>query len=363
MRKLRAALYNPYLDTLGGGELHILSILKVLEQEECDITIFWDKNLEKEIHNKFHLKFENKLIFKKNIFHQFSSHFERIKSLSQFDYFFYVTDGSYFFSSAKKTFIFSMVPKKSLYQMSFLNKIKTSRFSFIANSLFTAGWLKKWGIRAQVIYPYLDDSFINESIQVKKDNIILSVGRFYSHTHTKNHLALISLFKQYKQHNPLFKDYVLILLGGLKYEDQSYFKQIEKEVGKDPSIVLIPNVAYSKLLSLYQKAKYYWHLAGYEVDDTIHPEQVEHLGIAPVQAMATGCLTLCVNRGGPREIITSGENGFLFDDKKQLFAQMDKVAGNIKLQDLLRKNSRKYIQNNFRYQTFANRVKQVILDK
>ena len=35
----RAALYDPYLDILGGGEKHILSILKVLEDEGYEIIV------------------------------------------------------------------------------------------------------------------------------------------------------------------------------------------------------------------------------------------------------------------------------------------------------------------------------------
>ena len=100
LAKRRIALYNPYLDTLGGGEKHILSILKVLEDEGCEISIFWDKNLQNEIQNRFALQFKNKLIFLPNIF-KTKDTLRTLKTLQTFDYFFYVTDGSYFFSPAK----------------------------------------------------------------------------------------------------------------------------------------------------------------------------------------------------------------------------------------------------------------------
>ena len=44
----RVALYDPYLDTLGGGEKHILSILEVFAEQGYEVNIFWDKNLTKE---------------------------------------------------------------------------------------------------------------------------------------------------------------------------------------------------------------------------------------------------------------------------------------------------------------------------
>ena len=58
MKRKRAALYNPYLDTLGGGEKYILSILKVLEDEGFALDIFWDENLQEDFKVKFNLSFD-----------------------------------------------------------------------------------------------------------------------------------------------------------------------------------------------------------------------------------------------------------------------------------------------------------------
>jgi hypothetical protein len=41
----KAALYDPYLDVMGGGEKHILSILQVLEHEGYEANVFWDHDL------------------------------------------------------------------------------------------------------------------------------------------------------------------------------------------------------------------------------------------------------------------------------------------------------------------------------
>ena len=53
---LRVGLYNPFLDTLGGGEKHILSIIDVLGEQGAEITIFWDKDLTKQMENRFSLQ-------------------------------------------------------------------------------------------------------------------------------------------------------------------------------------------------------------------------------------------------------------------------------------------------------------------
>ena len=63
MKRKKAALYNPDLDILGGGEKHILSILRVLEDEGYEINIFWDKDLTNEIKTNFKLEFGHKINF------------------------------------------------------------------------------------------------------------------------------------------------------------------------------------------------------------------------------------------------------------------------------------------------------------
>lgn len=74
----RAALYDPYLDTLGGGEKHILSILKALQDEDYEVSIFWNKNLQNQIENRFRLQFSSRLKFLPNVFAR-KSHFEEAK--------------------------------------------------------------------------------------------------------------------------------------------------------------------------------------------------------------------------------------------------------------------------------------------
>jgi hypothetical protein len=120
--KKSVALYDPYLDILGGGEKYILSVLKILEQLGLEINIFWDKDLSSEIKDRLSVNF-NKLKFIPNIFNK-ASNIGKLITLKQFDYFFYLTDGSYFLSSAKKNFIYVMVPKKELVNMNFINKTK-----------------------------------------------------------------------------------------------------------------------------------------------------------------------------------------------------------------------------------------------
>ena len=360
----RVALYNPYLDTLGGGEKHILSILKVLQEEGFEINIFWDKDLTEQIEEKFSLHYINKLEWLPNIFKNKTFPFSTLKTLQTlrtFNYFFYVTDGSYFFSTAKKNFVFCMVPQKNLYPYNIINILKTWNYQFIANSQFTGNWLNKWGIKNQVIHPYIDDVFINSNVNNKEKNI-LSVGRFFPHLHSKQQEVVIKLFKKIKK-NGLFRDYKLIIAGGLKKEDKDYFHKLKALVNNDKSIYLKPNLNFDELYKLYKLSNFFWHFTGYGIDENIHPEQVEHLGITPLEAMASGCITFCYNAGGPKEIIKNGETGFLFNNEKELIEKMELCIKNQELSKKIINNAKKYVKENFSYEVLKKRVREVILCK
>lgn len=355
--KKNIALYDPYLDVMGGGEKHVLSILQVLEKSGFEIYIFWDQNLFSSIKNNLNLSF-NHLTFLSNIFKS-SSPFEKINKLKNFDMFLYVTDGSYFISSAKKNVIFCMVPNKTLYRMTLLNKIKTLNTVFISNSTYTQLWLKKWGITSSVIYPYVTNDLLNTNLaEIKKEEIVLSVGRFFGHLHAKKHEEIIDTFLIFQKTNPQFK---LVLVGGLKEEDKPYYESLVNHIGNNKNILLKPNLPYHELITYYRKSMFFWHFAGYGVDETKHPEMVEHLGMTPLEAMATGTIPFCYRAGGPKEIITDGENGFLFKTQAEILLKTTKMIQNNSFYDNVVKNGQKYIKKYFSYEVFEKKVKETLL--
>lgn len=361
MKRKRAALYNPYLDTLGGGEKYILSILKVLEGEGFALDIFWNEKLQDDFKVKFNLSFDYRINFIPDIFVNKPGFIKKVLQLRKYDYFFYVTDGSYFFSTAKKNFVYAMVPQASLYNLTQINKLKLSSYKFITHSKFTQKCLKSFGVDSLLLYPYLDLEFISsEPVTFKKERIILSVGRFFQHLHTKKQDEIINCFKQLKK-DKSFSDCKLILAGGLKQEDSEYFEDLKKKAGGDPSIVFKPNVTFHELFDLYKKASFYWHFAGLGIDENLHPEETEHLGITPLEAMSMGCLTFCVNSGGPKENIKDGKTGFLFTTKSELLTKMQEIAGKQSEQEKIRKNAKNYILGHFTFSKFRSRIKELVL--
>ncbi len=365
MRKnLKVALYDPYLDTLGGGEKHILSILEVFAEQGYEVNIFWDKDLLKEIKNRFSLQLINQLKWLPNIFKKNVSTLKTLvtlrtlKTLKAFDYFFYVTDGSYFFSGAKNNFVFCMVPDKKLYNLNLLNRLKLWNYKFISNSPYTTKWLTKWNINSITIPPYIDidKSAKGRSTSGRKEKIILSVGRFFPHLHSKNQEEIIKTFKKLKNKSKEFKDYKLILAGGFKKEDQKYFDDLKRLSANDSSIIFKPNISLYELYELYELAAYFWHFTGLGSDENKNPELVEHLGITPLEAMASGCLTFCYSAGGPKELIKNGKNGFLFSDVDELIGKMIKVDSDEPLKKEVRNFAISFVKKQFSYEVFKEKV-------
>lgn len=357
MKRKTAALYDPYLDIMGGGERHILSILQALELEGYEISIYWDKNVSADIRTRLNLQFKH-LTFLPNIF-SFPSPIQKIQKLSSFDVFFYVTDGSYFFSSAKKNFVFCMVPNKKLYQMSLLNRIKTSNYKFISNSSYTKEWMKKWGVNSEVVYPYVSQELLDIDLaHTEKEKIILSVGRFFPHLHAKKHEEIIEAFGKFYEKHP---DFRLVLAGGVKNEDMGYFKSLENIASKHKNIVLKPNIAHEELVQLYRTSMFFWHFAGYGVDEEKNPDRVEHLGMTPLEAMAAGSIPFCYRAGGPKEIIQEGKNGYLFLTVFELLEKMERLLTDPQQCQPMKIAARQLIKNKFSYEAFKERVADTIL--
>ena len=351
MRRKTVGLYTPYLDIMGGGEKHILSILKVFDDAGYNTILFWDTDVSSKIKERLKLTF-NHLRFETDL--KKMTLLEKARKLSPLDWLLYVTDGSYFFSPAKNTAIFCMVPDKQLYNISPLNALKTVNASFIANSHFTASWLHKWGIYSRVIYPFISDELFLEN-PVKKKALVLTVGRFFKHLHAKRQDDLIRAFLKFHQRH---KEYTLVLAGGVKKEDMSYVKELRKEFPQ-PFIQFKTNISFNVLRELYKEASLYWHFTGFEVDALTHPEQVEHLGITPLEAMASRAVPFCFNAGGPQEFIADGKNGFLFNSVEELLQQTSYFLNTPTLQDKMREEAYRFSLKSFHYNQFASHVKKM----
>ena len=74
---------------------------------------------------------------------------------------------------------------------------------------------------------------------------------------------------------------------------------------------------------------------------------VEHLGMAPLEAMAAGTVPFCYEAGGPKEIISDGENGFLFINSDKLLSKTEKVLKDENEYKKVQRKGQEYIKKIF----------------
>ncbi len=311
----KALVYDPYLDTLGGGERYCLTLALGLVSADYAVDIAWP---ERDILQKAELRYgldlsslkSNKRAYELCRHHP--SLWKKILFFSHYDLIFWVSDGSLPFLSAKKNFVHFQVPFKKIGGSSLVNKIKTLFIKkFIYNSAFTATVHEKHfpQNKSLILYPPIDvDSFRPG----KKEKVILSVARFDSPSHPKRQDILIEAFRILNQTHP---EYQLFLAGG-SHGTSDTLQQLKDQAGNLP-IKFIVNPDFTKLKSLYSQASFFWHAAGYGLDEQNDPEKVEHFGMTTVEAMASGSVPVVIGKGGQKEII-SRDTGFLCQSPQEI---------------------------------------------
>lgn len=310
---MKIGLFDPYLDTLGGGERYILSIASYF-QHQHEVFLFWDNtDILKKAKERFLLNLD-RISIKPNIFTKDTDVLTRLKKTYGLDYLFYISDGSIPIVASRHVIPIVQFPIENLNGRDIYSRVKLFNTSMIlCYSDFVKKYLKDvYATQIRVLYPSVPKIQAVE----KKENIILSVGRFTKGNNTKNQEMLLHFFKrQYKLH---FKNWKLVFAGSYLPEDENFVMSLKKQIDKAP-IEIHTNITYAQLCRLYARSKIYWHAAGYGKDITRHPRYAEHFGISVVEAMSVGSVPVVFNGGGLPEIVTDGENGYLWDSEKYLF--------------------------------------------
>lgn len=310
---MKAAIYNPYLDTLGGGERYTLAVATTLLDLGWSVDVEWkDSEIKGLLEERFGINLKS------------INFIPDIKRGDNYDLCFWVSDGSIPTLRSRKNLLHFQVPFHDINGGSLINKMKLFRIGkIVCNSEFTKKIIdREYGVNSLVIYPPVDSLKIKSK---RKENLILSVGRFSQLKQAKRQDVLIDGFK--KMVDAGFSDWHLVLAGGVEVGAGEYVKTLKGKIGKYP-IQVLESPVYSELLDLYGRAKLFWSAAGYGINERKEPEKVEHFGISAVEAMSAGAVPLLFNAGGPKEILTIGVNGFLWTKVSELVAKSKELINN-----------------------------------
>jgi glycosyltransferase involved in cell wall biosynthesis len=227
-------------------------------------------------------------------------------------------------------------------------------------SEFCKKWINKyWGLDSEILYPPVNTN--NFEPAKKKKNIILHVGRFFITGHSKKQLELAKAFVKMANKNNI-ADWELHFVGSVAEGSthKNYFNKVINE-SKGYPIHFHNNASFSELKQLFSNAKIYWHATGLDEDEDRNPLAMEHFGITTVEAMASGCVPVVINKGGQKEIVTNGY-GFTWSNREELISQTMTLINDPKK---LNKFSEGAIQRSkyFSKEKFKIRFKEIIESK
>lgn len=370
---MKIGIYNCYWNTYGGGEKHMGGMAQYLSRygmvDLIGIRSFSIEKLEKQLNLK--------LGHCKAVIVSGDSDHEVEELSSDYDLWINGTFQSSAISNAKRSILFVMFPflgKPVLdmiwkmfqrQQPGWILKLLWEKYGFwnnydaiLANSAYTQYWIKQWwGAECNILEPYIDHQ-VNSSLE-DKQNIILSVGRFFVGGHSKKQDVTIRAFKELYDSGAC-PGWEYHLCGGTHDDptNQAYLNDIINSAKGYP-IYIHPDIDRTDLGSLYYKASIFWHASGYGVNGLKYPDQLEHFGITTVEAMDTACVPIVCAKGGQKLIVQHGSNGYLWQTLEELRYYTSKIMDNQDTAKKLRIQALK-TASSYSYDAFSENMSEIL---
>ncbi|MBI4991474.1 glycosyltransferase family 4 protein [Candidatus Gottesmanbacteria bacterium] len=351
---MKIGIFSPYWQIMGGGEKYLLDIAQYLSRKD-EIYILSNENIKEKANKFFNIKLDRIHFLPEEII-QTKNMLKRLTGLRQFDILFYMTDGSVFFPFSRKNFLILQSPNH-IPPSTFFNRLKLLNWKTVCYSQFIQRIIEKRLNLVPITLPPAIDVDLFKCDTTSKKNIILSVGRFFSHLHNKRHDFLVDVFT--KNYKGVFNGWKLIIAGGLTDREGEKIVDNLKKQSQGYPVEILANIPFEKLKSLYQEAKIYWHAAGFAEDIEAHPEKAEHFGITTLEAMAAGTVPLVFNAGGVKDIVSDGKNGYLWGTEEEFMEKNRKLLQDGKLLRKLSESSRLRAED-FSQNKFYEKVEEIV---
>ncbi|MCJ7805571.1 glycosyltransferase family 4 protein [Patescibacteria group bacterium] len=341
---MKAAIYNPYLDTLGGGERYSMAVATALFDVGYQVDVQWEmSDIKRKLEDRFGIVLDG------------VNFVPDVKRGDGYDICFWVSDGSIPTLKARKNFLHFQVPFDDVNGKTLLNRMKLFRINkIICNSNFTKSFIdKEYGVKSIVIYPPVDVEKIKPK---RKEKMILSVGRFSQLKQAKRQDVLIEAFK--KLYDKGYRDWRLVLAGGVEVGVGNYIEKLKKMAEHYP-VEIFQSPDFKTLKDLYGRAKIFWSAAGFGINEEKEPERVEHFGISVVEAMCAGDVPIVLFAGGHKEIISEGINGYGWTTIGQLIKKSIKLINDRILFKGVMKEAIETC-NKYGYEQFRTSIKKIL---
>ncbi len=323
-------LYSPYIPKHhGGGEKYLFTVAQSLAKKtlvyiaiSSHDALSPTQNIKlRQIYEKFlGEKLHKNINFIASPLGTDASFWNKLQWTKKFDVLYYATDGSLFFSLAKKNILHIQIPFTNLLWKP-LDRLKLWNWQVKnTNSHFTKRVIEKnWFTKVDYVhYPVI----VNPQLETKtkKKKVILNVGRFFSHLHSKRQDVLVDIFAKLNA-----KDWTLVLAGSV--EDEFYLQTV-KDRAQGLNVKIMTGISRASLIELYKEASIYWHATGYGIDEVAEPAKCEHFGISTVEAMSFGVAPIVINKGGQKEILSGLLNKWLWNDQEECVALTKQLINN-----------------------------------
>jgi glycosyltransferase involved in cell wall biosynthesis len=174
-----------------------------------------------------------------------------------------------------------------------------------------------------------------EYINNRDENFILYAGRFRKF---KGVTYLIQAFSE------ISKDYDTDLLLVGSGPDEERIKKMAASKNLDDRVQFIPLVDKTKLREYLSKCKVF-----------VFPSLFEAFGVVVIEAMASGKPVIASDIPGPKDIITQGYDGFLFEKQNvnELKRYLELCLSDEKLRRKIGENARKTVEEKYTFNKIA----------